>query len=619
MNLVKKIILTFILFLTITTIKVDAATSDTAISIQMIPNVYSNKETPYQNFWIQFDYLYVNGKIGYCIQPGIRITTRTYSSTLDFSSFNLSDNDKRNLELISYYGYSYPNHQTLEYYMATQELIWRYVGITNLNFTTESNYGGNVIDIEYYKNEIKRLIERHDVKPSFNGETMTGIVGDTLIYEDTNGVLNDYTIISSNNDAWIDDNKLYIRINHEGLSEIKLKKQKYTSDNSYVYLATNSQTLATFGLSEEVEANLFVNGLYKVVVNIEKQGNYIDEINDTDYQYKDKPLEGVVYNIYADEDIYESGNLIYTKDTLVEELTTTRDGQAISSLLPIGSYYLEEMQTDDNYIKDDTRYTFTFDKNNNVSGIVYQNYEFKNLLKLGNYRLQKRGEQAQVVDNQFNYILSGLADVKFGVYASEDLYNTNNELLVPKDELLFEVVTDEDGIIDIELPIGSYYIQELETPIEYEIDDTKYYFEINSDNLEVIDNIIINKLKKAKLSITKMDSDTKELLSDTVYNLYDKNEEFIMELVTNEEGKIEVELPYGKYFLKELKSKYGYLIDDNIYELNVVDEDIDLELYNQKIPMPITTDYQNNIKIISFFLFIIGALLIYASKSKNYN
>ena len=622
MKLIKRIILTFILFLTITTVKVEAGTNDTNIVIKMIPNVYSNKETPYQNFWIQFDYVFINDKIAFCIQPGIRLTTRNYSSTTDFSSFNLSLEDKRNLELISYYGYYYPSHQTLEYYMATQELIWRYLGITNLNFTTGPNYSGDVIDIEKYKNEIKSLIEKNDLRPSFNQETKTAIVGDLMIYEDTNGVLNDYEITDSNgNVSWISDNKLYVNVSKKGLSEIKLKRKKYNNNTSFVYLADNSQTLATFGFdNEEITSNIYIDGIYKGIVSLEKTGNYISDINNGDFIYEEKPLENVSYQIYADEDIYESNKLIYSKGALVDNLITNNLGESSSKMLPIGSYCILENEVNDYYIIDDNNYCFTFNESEAIDSIVYQKYSFKNELKLGTFKLEKVGEVvSNIHDNAFNYELVGLPNVKFGVFASVDIYNTNDELLVSKNELLFDVLTSKDGIIDIILPIGSYYIQELEAPIEYEIDDTKYYFDINIDNLNYESDIIINKLKKVNLSVTKMDSDTNELLSDTVYNLYNNDNEIIMELTTSNEGKIELELPFGKYFLKEIKSRYGYLIDNTIYELNVLDEDINLELYNKKIPMPITTDYQNSIKIISFFAFIIGVLLIYASKNKSYN
>lgn len=622
MKLIKRIILTFILFLTITTVKVEAGTNDTTIYIKMIPNVYSNKETPYQNFWIQFDYVFINDKIAFCIQPGILIKTRTYSSTTDFSSFNLSEEDKKNLELISYYGYYYPYHQTIEYYMATQELIWRYLGITNLNFTTGPNYGGDVIDIEKYKKEIIDLIEKNDLRPSFNQDTKTAIVGDLMIYEDTNGVLNDYEITDNNgNVSWISDNKLYVKVSKKGLSEIKLKRKNYNTNTSFVYLADNSQTLATFGFdNEEIASNIFIDGIYKGVVSLEKKGNYISDINNGDYIYKEKPLENVSYQIYADEDIYESSKLIYYKGDIVDNLFTNNLGKSSSKMLPIGSYCIIENEVNDYYIKDDASYCFSFNENEAVDSVVYQTYSFTNELKLGTYKLEKVGEKvSNILDNKFNYELVSLPNVKFGVFASEDIYSDNNEMLVFKDNKLFDVFTNEDGIIDITLPLGSYYIQELEAPIEYEIDDTKYYFDINIDNLNYESDVIINKLKKHKLTITKMDSDTNELLSDTAYNLYNNDNELLMEFTTDGNGKIELELPYGKYFLKEIKSKYGYLLDNAIYELDILNKDINLELYNKKIPMPITTDYQNSIKIISFFAFIIGVLLIYASKNKSYN
>ena len=66
----------------------------------------------------------LNGITAYCIEPAVPIDTDIYSSTTDWSVTGLNNDVKRYIRLLAYYGYDYDGHNTMEYYLATQELIW---------------------------------------------------------------------------------------------------------------------------------------------------------------------------------------------------------------------------------------------------------------------------------------------------------------------------------------------------------------------------------------------------------------------------------------------------------------------------------------------------------------
>ena len=141
-------------FIFLNTKNVSADTNDSYVVHNWIPNFYSHKER--SSNWAQLSYIYANGEIAYCVDPGVELSNGTFSSSTDFSIANIGVETRRKLELYAAYGYNYSNHNTDKYYAATQELIWRELGVSNMWFTTEKQ-GGENIDVSAEKNEILRL------------------------------------------------------------------------------------------------------------------------------------------------------------------------------------------------------------------------------------------------------------------------------------------------------------------------------------------------------------------------------------------------------------------------------------------------------------------------------
>mgnify|MGYP000504950203 FL=1 len=106
----------------------------------------------------QLAMFYVDGKLAYCIEPGLAIYSTKYS-TGDWNITSLNSDQRRKIELIGYYGYEYPGHQgNVKYYMAAQELIWKVVKPLNATWSTEKRGGGQIISLEAEKNEILNTI-----------------------------------------------------------------------------------------------------------------------------------------------------------------------------------------------------------------------------------------------------------------------------------------------------------------------------------------------------------------------------------------------------------------------------------------------------------------------------
>lgn len=599
----KFIVIVLIFWSTLFNIKTIKA-SDINVHLEWVSGVYANTEVNGKWYYSQMAYLYMNNELSYCLNPSVAIKTSDYFLT---DVFDMNEDLKNRIELISYYGYDYPNHQNLYYYMATQELIWREIGITNVNYTTRKNFEGNIINIDMYKNEIIDLVNKHYVKPSFDNINLKEVIGDTVILEDKNNVLNQYEIINNYDNAWIDNNSLIINVNSFGNHELVLRKKIYNYGTSIIGYADNSQTLAKLYLSKDVISNINIEGYpLKGIIKIKKYGNMLTSFN----SYIDYPLNGVIYGIYANRDVNIDG-IIYKSGDLIETIITDEDGLAQSKELPIASYYIKELSTLPGYNKDENYYCFEFNQNSRIDDKLYQKYEFYNNLILGSVSFKKYGEiLSNVIDNNFIYDYNVLPNIGFGLYSKNDIYNTKGDLVIKKDEQLITVFSDKNGNIKIDnIPVGEYYIKELSTIDGYIVDNKKYEFTIDKDNYKVVIDNIYNALIKGSLELYKFDKDTLLPLKNVEYKLYDVNNNYLLTLYTNSDGYIKLnDIAIGKYYLKETKTNDDYMIDENIYEIDITLDNLNhkYKFYNEKIKMPITNDYQLPIKLLSLTLFILG-------------
>ena len=112
-----------------------------------------------------------------------------------------------------------------------------------------------------------------------------------------------------------------------------------------------------------------------------------------------------------------------------------------------------------------------------------------------------------------------------------------------------------------------------------------FYQSSNSQNLIETGNIPnlstsfkVNVLK-TEIELTKIDKDTKSIipkgeasLDGAIYSLYDENNNLIKDLIIENNQSIINNIPLGKYYIKEKQAGIGYLLDTNIYEINITKE-----------------------------------------------
>ena len=367
---------------------------------------------------------FMDGRIVYCVEPGAGIYTNDYYGVNDLSLSGMSSDILDKISLIGYFGYDYPGHNTDKYFMAAQELIWELIGNNEIHFTTGINSTGDIVNIDFEKNEIMNLVNHYYVKPSFDGELVSGIYGEKVILQDSNNVLSNYEVLSDG--AYIEGDRLVIELDKLGSDSIRLSRKKYDKDSSVFYRDDSSQDFM-FLRANSFESIIYTESFIprnRVVVN--KIGLALSDYSDH-FIYEEKGLTGVHFGLYASSDIYEDNNLVYMRDEMISELVTS-DGSLVFDNLPNGDYYLKELSTIDGYILDDTIYDI------HLSNSDKEVFEY--MVNLNNDRqkiflnISKNGEVFNgIVSDSGSYSDIPLGGIKFGLYSSNDIYNVYGKKL----------------------------------------------------------------------------------------------------------------------------------------------------------------------------------------------
>ena len=333
-----------ILLIVIFTFGIKGVKADTVtMSTSYIDNVWSFH---YRNgsMWSygQLPFRYVDGKLVYCLQPDVRISTSEYI-LYDFSRSGYSEEDRKNMELISYYGYRYDGHDSINYYIATQDLLWRFSPDDDIKWTTTNNEYGEVIDVSNEKNEILSLVSKHNILPSFNNSNNDILVNGVLELNDDNDVLSNYDL--EYDDSLIiekDNNNMKITPTKEGEYKIKLKHKVDYDSGTYIFdnFNTLTQMVGIFGAPTLIDGEFSINAKNSNI-NIYK---------------RDKDSKELIYDKGITIKIKDIDNDIYVGE--YEFI----DG-VVNIKLPKGKYRIEELTTSGNYKLNDGL-EFTVDEDN---------------------------------------------------------------------------------------------------------------------------------------------------------------------------------------------------------------------------------------------------------------
>jgi uncharacterized surface anchored protein len=291
------------------------------------------------------------------------------------------------------------------------------------------------------------------------------------------------------------------------------------------------------------------------------------------FAYENQPLEGAVYHLIADEDIIradhmkdEEGNetiAVYNdiplaKDTVVAELTTDADGKAEVGDLPLGKYRIEEVEAPEGFVLDEEAKHFELAYEDDHTEIVYQNEEYVDERVKTEITLHKK-------DAVNDTPVQGAA---YGVYATVDITDRNDEILVAADSLIERVETDENGDARFEsdLPLGKYYVKEIEAAPGYVTDPTEYEvdFTYQDAKTDILSKEIDVKETPIIVQVSKSDITNEKEVIGAELEIRDNDNEVYANWKTTGEAYTLHAIPAGKYKLKEVSAPYGYTIANEV-------------------------------------------------------
>lgn len=532
---------------------VNAGINDTVIDKNRMEGVYAITNIGGVNRIFYLNMYRMNGRVSYCIDVGVDITTNIYNSTSDFGISYLTKEQIDYIRSVSYFGYGYPGHDDYRFYMAAQELIWEYLSGVEVSWSNEMNANGSKIDINSYKDEIIRL--RNDYVRGLAIKLDKGeyYIGDEINIVPSNGNINDYVVSSSKySSAIIRDGGLAIKVgNNIGRERIVLSKKGVYDYDSQLYYYDTSQRLISNGNynSDTKEISFDIKG---VSLDVE----VIDIRTGLTRPYADSAsLEGATYEIRD------------WNNNLVGTYKTDKNGKFRLEGLLYGKYYAKQISPSRGYEYDDKVVEFTIDSYTNKL-ILKQNL-ISNVFRINKVYGSKGVYKPEV-------------SIRFNIYDEKGNFKTF-------------VVTDKKGSAMVKLLYGNYVVKQDNTTLGYsKVADFELEVKESIDgniNINLVNEQVLVKLKVLTYE-KEMDKPLNmegfaykiKRVEDNTY--IDFNGEDIF--YTNDKGEIvmPVNLGYGDYYLEQVDSPKGVILNKEKYEIKI-DDDSDLSLVDNSLVMEV--------------------------------
>lgn len=289
-------------------------------------------------------------------------------------------------------------------------------------------------------------------------------------------------------------------------------------------------------------------------------------------------IRNVSFGLYADEDLKAANGTVIPKNGLIEIITCDEKGKAqFTTDLPIGSYYVKEISTDNHYILSDKEYSVVFEYAGQDTAIVHISVNdgepIINDIIYGTVKGLK-------IDRETGENIAGAI---FG------LFNVGEKEFTEETAIL-TAESNENGIFTFENVLyGEYIVRELK-PAEGYLPNEENYTVTISNNEEIIE-IIVENDKIPELKTTASIDGKKEVGATEVFTLEDVVE--YKHLVPGKEYTVKgilMDKETGKELLidkKEIRSETTFTPDEPTGEVIVsfefdaryINEDTDIVVF----------------------------------------
>ena len=338
----------------------------------------------------------------------------------------------------------------------------------------------------------------------------------------------------------------------------------YTQNTQYVEIKVDKNTAYQM---DSVSGDAIITVTYenhpvKGKLVIHKSGETLKSFK-KDFVYEETSLEGAEFEIYAAEDIFtpdhqvdEQGNrhVIYAKDTLVKTVTTNKNGEAVIKDLPLGKYRVKETKAPSGFVLNPDSQEVAFIYKDQNTPEIEEKLEFSNERQKVELSVEKR-------DAETGKALKGAT---FGLYNKEAI-SSGDKVIVKADTLLQEITSNEKGkaAFTLDLPLGRYYVKELQAPAGYVSSDEILEFDATyqGQDVKTIKLKSVKKNQPTTVEVTKADITTGTELDGASMSVLDKDGNVIDSWTSVKDSPHVIKrLQVGKtYILREELAPYGYL------------------------------------------------------------
>lgn len=177
--------------------------------------------------------------------------------------------------------------------------------------------------------------------------------------------------------------------------------------------------------------------------------------------------------------------------------------------------------------------------------------------------------------------------------------------------VLFTGTTDEEGVLEVELPLGTYIITETAAPENYIMDEESKTVILDEED-EMMELVVVNIFELEEVEPLPLPEDEEVLygtlrivkvddfdfpVAGVVFDVTDDEGESVFTGTTDEEGLLEISLPLGAYLVTEISAPENYIMDEEPKTITLSEEDelVELVVVNifeveEVLPLPLPED-----------------------------
>ena len=408
-----------------------------------------------------------------------------------------------------------------------------------------------------------------------------------------------------------DSEKDYLVCNENGFAQ--------TKDMPYgVY--TVHQTVGWEGTEfiADFDVNISENGqTYRYLINNAEFESYVKVVKVDSESGNVIPYEGAGFEIYDSNGQKISMTFSYPTPTTIDTFYTNSEGYLITpEVLPYGEYSLVEVQAPYGYALDKTPVAFSVSSENaeKENSLTIVKVVKQNTAQKGRISVQKTGdiftsvatvssaytnENGEMIVNPTTYTPvfadGDLSGAIFQITAKEDIVTLDGTIRAYAGDVVSEITTDENGYGETEpLYLGKYEVREIKAPDGYVLNNKPKDVELTyaGQEFEVRDTVntaFENEYQGVKISLSKvMENDElfeiygKEYYTSVRFGLFAAEDITVADgtvipadgllsevsLDENMTAKFDVQIPFGRYYVKEISTDEHYVLGGEKYLVN---------------------------------------------------